>query len=187
MVVPEAVWEGRVFRHLVTGWIPLVSCTLLRRSALVEVGGLDETLKASEDRDLWLRLAQRTDFAGTPDVLVVRHEHLGAQLSRNYALLVRDATILDSKWKSAVLTSCGWMAYTRWRAVLVAIAELAGAMQALERGQRLTGARHVSRMARFLPWSAPGVARGLAMVVLGLPAYRRLAFAWTALGMRQRR
>ena len=61
MVVPETIWDGPVFRPLVTGWIPLVSCTLVRRSALVEVGGLDESLKASEDRDLWLRLAQRTD------------------------------------------------------------------------------------------------------------------------------
>ena len=88
-VLPAAVWSGRVFDRLVAGWLPLVSATLLRRARLTDVGGLDEELRAMEDEDLWLRLACRTDFAGTADTLVVRHEHTGPQLSRNAALLER--------------------------------------------------------------------------------------------------
>jgi hypothetical protein len=180
-VMPAAIWEERVFRHLVTGWIPVVSGALLRRSALTEVGGLDEELAASEDRDLWLRLALRTNFAGTADVLVMRHEHPGARLSRRYALLVRDAEVLDRKWKAAIKASCGWAAYRRWRALLIAIAEMVGVTQALERQERLDAARSVWRMACHLPWSAPRVVRGLAMTVLGLPAYRRLGALRSAL------
>ena len=179
-VVPAAIWGGRVFHHLVSGWIPLLSCALVRRSALLEVGGLDEELEASEDRDLWMRLAQRTDFAGTPDILVVRHEHEGAQLSRNYRLLARDAVVLDSKWKATIMASCGWLAYRRWRAVMVTIAEIVRAMEAAESGKRLEGLRSVGRMARHLPWSTPALARGLAVTVLGLKAYQRLALVVAA-------
>jgi hypothetical protein len=155
--------------------MPVVSCTLLRRSTLVAIGGLDEELKASEDRDLWLRLAQRTDFAGAPDVLVVRHLHRGVQLSRNYAFVARDAAVLDAKWKATVTASCGRAAYRRWRAMLVATAELVRALRAAEEGARVEGLRSVGRMARHLPWSAPYVARALVLTVLGPRAYRSLA------------
>jgi hypothetical protein len=180
-VFPATLRQGRVFRDLVAGWIPLVSCALVRRSAIVDAGGLDESLQASEDRDLWLRLAERTDFIGTADVLVVRHEHRGAQLSRNYALLLSDAEVLDDKWRAAIAASCGSIAYSRWRARLVTLAEMAGMMHALDAGDRFASLRHVGRMARHLPWSAPGVARGLAMAVLGRRTYGRLAVLQSAI------
>jgi glycosyltransferase involved in cell wall biosynthesis len=173
--MPEVIREGRVFRHLLRGWMPVISCALLRRSALREVGGLDEELKASEDHDLWLRLALRTDFAGTPDVLVVRHLHRGPHLSRNYAFLSQDAAVLDAKWKATVKAACGWAAYRRWRAVLLSVAELVRAMQATDEGRLLEGLPSVGRMAWHLPWSAPYVARGLVLTGLGPRAYRRLA------------
>lgn len=169
--------EGRVFRHVLKGWGPLMSCTLLRRSILIEVGGLDESLGAMEDCDLWMRLAQRTDFAGNPDALVVRHEHLGIQLSRNCQVLASDAAVLDRKWRAELIASCGRVAYWRWRAVHVTNAELCRAMRAAEAGQRGEGARSAWRMARLLPWSAARAARALALTVLGYPAYRRLVSA----------
>jgi glycosyltransferase involved in cell wall biosynthesis len=172
-LAPSAVWNGKVFRRLVDGWLPLVSCALLRRSALIDAGGLDEGLRACEDHDLWLRLAQRTHFAGTAEVLVVRHEHAGAHLSRNYQALVRDAAVLDRKWKAAITRSCGRVAYWTWRAGLVTNAELGRAIQAAESRERLEGLRSIGRMARCLPWSTPGVARGLAVTLLGATTYRR--------------
>jgi len=63
---PGGLWQGKVFCHLVDGWTPFMSGALIRMSALTEVGGFDERLRASEDRDLWMRLAQRTPFAGMP-------------------------------------------------------------------------------------------------------------------------
>jgi glycosyltransferase involved in cell wall biosynthesis len=179
--MPAIVWEGKVFRHLVKGWwIPLMSCALLRREAVIDVGGLDERLSASEDRDLWMRLAQRTDFAANPATLVVRHEHSGVQLSRNCEALARDATVLDEKWGRIIRTSHGRAAYGRWRAWLSTNAELCRAMRAAEAGQRGAGARSAWRMAHLLPWSAPQVARALALTILGFPTYRRLvSAAWS--------
>jgi glycosyltransferase involved in cell wall biosynthesis len=176
-LVSSIMREGRVFRHVLKGWGPLMSCTLLRRSLLVEVGGLDESLRATEDCDLWMRLAQRIDFAGNPDVLVVRHEHLGIQLSRNCQVLASDAAVLDRKWGAELSASCGRVAYWRWRAVHVTNAELCRAMRAAEAGQRVEGARSAWRMARLLPWSAARAARALALTLLGYPAYRRLVSA----------
>ncbi|HXJ79409.1 MAG TPA: glycosyltransferase family 2 protein [Candidatus Methylomirabilis sp.] len=178
-LVPSTLCDGRVFRQLLTGWVPLMSSALLRRSVVIEVGGLDERLGATEDRDLCMRLAQRTDFAGNRAVLVVRHEHLGRQLSRNCEILARDAAVMDEKWALTVRASCGRLAYRRWRAELLTKAELCRAMRAAEAGQRGEGARSAWRMARLFPWSAPRAARAVAVTVLGLPTYRRLvAAAW---------
>ena len=169
-VLPTAVWTGRVFDRLVAGWLPLVSGTLLRRALLADVGGFDAELRAMEDEDLWLRLASRTDFTGTPDVLVVRHEHAGPQLSRNGVLLARDAARLDEKWRTAIRATCGELAYRRWRTFLGTRAPFAEILGAVDRGQRLRGCRSLGRMARYLPWSLPVMARALAVLALGLPA-----------------
>ena len=181
MVVPFRMAQGRVFDDLVSGWIPLVSCTLFRRTALTVAGGFDESLNASEDRDLFLRLGQQTAFVGTEHILVTRHEHVGAQLSRNYAMLRRDADRLDTKWKAAVVASCGWIAYRRWRAMLVAVAEMAATLQAIEGGRRLDGVRSVGRLASHLPWSFPAVARAAVMTALGLRAFGRAGLIWSAI------
>ena len=174
-IMPEVIRDGRVFRHLVRGWMPMISCTLLRRSVLMEVGGLDEMLRASEDRDLWLRLAERTEFAGSPDALVVRHIHQGAHLSRNYAFLAEDARILNAKWKAKVMATGGWMAYQRWRTLLIGTAELVRALEAADARNVRDGLRSVGRLSWYLPWSAPFVARALVLTAFGSAAYRRLA------------
>jgi glycosyltransferase involved in cell wall biosynthesis len=183
-VMPEVVREGRVFRHVLGGWMPLLSCALLRLSTLREVGDVDEALKASEDWDLWLRLAQRTDFAGTPEVLAVRHVHRGAHLSLNHSLVASDARVLDAKWKATVTATGGRPAYRRGRGVLAATAELVRARQAADEGDLLDGLRSVGRMARHLPWSAPKMTRGLVLTALGPRAYVPLARFRSALRAR---
>ena len=174
-VFPATICQGPVFSHLVAGWTPLVSCVLFRRSTLVNVGGLDEALRATEDHDLWLRLAQCAEFAGMADVLVTRHEHSGSQLSRNHALLRRDINTLDRKWRPTILQTNGRSAYRQWRARLVVVSEMAGVLNAVEGGRRSGALRHVGRMLAHLPWSAWGVTRGLALTMLGASQYLRLA------------
>ncbi|HEX5816802.1 MAG TPA: glycosyltransferase family A protein, partial [Methylomirabilota bacterium] len=115
----SSLWQGRVFRHLVDGWNPFVSGTLIRRATLAGIGGLDERLRATEDRDLWMRLARCTDFAGTSDVLLIRNVRHGAQLSRNPEFLARDAAILGRKWRVTITAACGRRAYRLWHGRLV--------------------------------------------------------------------
>ncbi|MCG8366724.1 MAG: hypothetical protein MJA27_25745, partial [Pseudanabaenales cyanobacterium] len=63
---------GNVFtRLLLTNFLDNGSNPLICRQALIEVGGLDESLKAAEDWDLYLRLAARYPFVvvTSPQVL----------------------------------------------------------------------------------------------------------------------
>lgn len=56
------------------------SIPLLRRRALLAVGGFDERLPGSQDRDLWLRLRRRAPFAWRAETLATVRLH-GAQMS----------------------------------------------------------------------------------------------------------
>jgi glycosyltransferase involved in cell wall biosynthesis len=161
--------QGRVFCDLVEGWNPFVSSALIRRALLVEAGGLDERLRATEDRDLWMRLAQRTEFAGTSDALLIRHERHGPQLSRNPEYLANDAAVLAAKWRAAVTASCGRRAYRRWRLRLVLWAERCRAERMVELGvgERLAAIRTAGRLLRLLPGSAPHVAEAIGRALLG--------------------
>lgn len=161
--------QGRVFCDLVEGWNPYVSSALIRRGLLVEAGGLDERLGATEDRDLWMRLAQRTEFAGTRDALLIRHVRHGPQLSHNPELLAQDAAILGEKWRAAVTASCGRPAYRRWRLRLVLWAERCRAERVIELGgaERVAAVRSAGRLLRLLPDSAPHVADALGRAMLG--------------------
>jgi glycosyltransferase involved in cell wall biosynthesis len=175
----QGVREGRVFRNVVDGWHLLMSCVMIRRALLVEIGGLDERLGTTEDVDLWLRLGRRAEFAGTADELVVRHDHHGGrQLSLDFALRARDLAVLDDKWRAEITAACGPAAYRWWRLGL----ELCGALLAAEAGQRAEALKSARRMARSLPWSAPHVAGALSAAVFGRRVYARLAGAGRALG-----
>lgn len=161
--------QGRVFCDLVEGWNPFVSSALIRRALLVEAGGLDERLRATEDRDLWMRLAQRTEFAGASHVLLIRHERHGPQLSRNPDFLARDAAILAEKWRDAVTVACGRRAYRHWQLRLVLWAERCRVERAVERGgrERVAAAGSAGRLLRLLPESAPNVLDALGLAILG--------------------
>ena len=111
--------QGRVFCDLVEGLQPV----RLERAdppggPCSRPVGSTSWLRSTEDRDLWMRLAQRTEFAGASDALLIRHERHGPQLSRNPDFLARDAVTSPRSGETpsrrpagAVPTgagSCGW-------------------------------------------------------------------------------
>lgn len=61
-------------------------CVIVRRAALMEVGGFDERLPRLQDWDLWLRLARVTRFVYVPEPLVRVAETKGGITSRGDAL-----------------------------------------------------------------------------------------------------
>jgi len=64
--------EGWVAPYLYMRRIDLPSPTItFRRECIDAVGGFDETLTATEDRDLWLRIASRYEVALIPKVLAL--------------------------------------------------------------------------------------------------------------------
>jgi glycosyltransferase involved in cell wall biosynthesis len=63
------------------------SICLVRRSALVEVGGWDESLLSCQDWDLWLKLSKVGSFAVIPVCLVEFHQDSRDRISHNVAAL----------------------------------------------------------------------------------------------------
>lgn len=59
--------SGDVYQHLlVTNFLENGSNPLIRRQALIEVGGFDGLFTPAEDWDMWLRLAARYHFVAVP-------------------------------------------------------------------------------------------------------------------------
>ncbi|HEY9625277.1 MAG TPA: glycosyltransferase [Crinalium sp.] len=59
--------NGNVYAQLLlTNFIENGSNPLIKRSAVLEVGGFDPSLLTAEDWDLWLRLAARYEFVAVP-------------------------------------------------------------------------------------------------------------------------
>lgn len=62
--------EGRIAPYIYMREMDLPCPTVtFRRSCAVEVGGFDESMRATEDRDLWLRIALRYDAALVREVI----------------------------------------------------------------------------------------------------------------------
>jgi glycosyltransferase involved in cell wall biosynthesis len=65
---------------------------MVRRDALVEIGGFSEKFALAEDRDMCLRLAERGRLASIPEVLYVYRQHVGSVCRTHPTLL---ATCID--------------------------------------------------------------------------------------------
>ncbi len=93
---PESIWgpdpglgivaeySGHVYHQFLADCWALTSGTMLRRDVVAAVGGFDETLEYSEDWDLWLRMAQVTQFAllNWPPTLYRHHPVQGSRMVR---------------------------------------------------------------------------------------------------------
>ncbi len=60
------------------GWAMVHPSVMMRRDALMKVGGYREDLMVSEDLDLFLRLAEVGRLENLPDVLLQYRQHLGS-------------------------------------------------------------------------------------------------------------
>lgn len=71
--------RGRILLELFMGNFVQTSTVVVRKAALLEVGGLNPGLQVYEDVDLFMRLAERFEFDYVDEVLMRRrilHEHL---------------------------------------------------------------------------------------------------------------
>ncbi len=83
----HASFSGQVYAPLLANnFIENGSNPLVRRTALVNVGGFDPALTHAEDWDLWLRVAERYPVVAVP-VAQVRYRVAAGSLSANLQLL----------------------------------------------------------------------------------------------------
>jgi len=76
-VVPPEAFRDELLHH--GSWLNPCS-VIVHASAYREVGPFDETLRACEDLDIWLRLSEQHRFIGVPEVLV-RYRRTGNNMS----------------------------------------------------------------------------------------------------------
>ncbi|WP_193198348.1 glycosyltransferase [Nostoc sp. MG11] len=64
--------NGNVYENLLlTNFLENGSNPLIRREALIELGGFDKSLSAAQDWDMWLRLAYKFDFVCIPSIQIL--------------------------------------------------------------------------------------------------------------------
>ncbi|MBH8555078.1 glycosyltransferase [Nostocaceae cyanobacterium CENA357] len=66
------IYNGDIYEKLlVNNFLENGSNPLIYREALIELDGFDESLKAAQDWDMWLRLAAQYNFVGVPSVHIL--------------------------------------------------------------------------------------------------------------------
>jgi glycosyltransferase involved in cell wall biosynthesis len=79
------------FRYFLTVKSAVHGCTLLiPKTALLEYGGFDESLRYGQDYDLWFRIAQQYQFVHLPECLVKGRQH-----SEQDSIKMKTSTLIE--------------------------------------------------------------------------------------------
>lgn len=77
-------YGGKVFdRLIIENFIGNTSNPLLRKNALLDIGGFDVLMQSAQDYDVWLRLSEQYSVAFVKKQLSVYYFHAGEQITRN--------------------------------------------------------------------------------------------------------
>lgn len=93
--VKEKVFEKLLCRN----FIGSTSFPLIRKSALVEIGGFDTQLQASQDHDVWIRLSEKYKVDYIQEPLVKYCLHQGDNISSNPLKKIAGYERLNSKYQ----------------------------------------------------------------------------------------
>jgi len=99
-IIPEQrgdVYQALLLRNVLLG---CASTALVRTSCLSEIGLFDERLFASEDYDLWLRIAKQYEIEYLPGVLARVYLHGEGRLSENLVAKEAAFDLLAAKHRS---------------------------------------------------------------------------------------
>jgi glycosyltransferase involved in cell wall biosynthesis len=164
------------------GWYPFMSSVVVRRRALVAVGGFANDLAIREDWHLLVRLALREQFAQTADVLMVRHHHGGPRLGGDEDASLRADWAIDRELGRAIRHRAGSAAYVRWFRRHCGEDEIQRMWRAAPERGRGAATWALRALAGRLPWSVTSMARPAVVTVVGPTRYLRLRRAWRESG-----
>ncbi|MBW4550833.1 MAG: glycosyltransferase [Aphanocapsa sp. GSE-SYN-MK-11-07L] len=108
-------YEGDVFYFLCTRELcPSTSMVLVKRSALIRVGGFDINLPSQQDCDLFLKLAYTSNhFLAVNQPLVIKNNN-EFRISNDLDAKVRGIEVLDCKWGKIIKQRFGDAVYRQW-------------------------------------------------------------------------
>ena len=137
--------EGQVapaiYMRIVDFFCPTVA---IRRSVATEVGLFDETMRATEDRDYWLRVALRSEVACIPKVIASYRSSPNSMSTDMTRMLSAQLRFIDKHYGAP---GCGWTARRR---AIARVHKQRGEVYR-ERGQRW----HALRSALYACWLWP--------------------------------
>ena len=170
------LYTGSIRPQLLSGKCPpTVSLFLVRRDALEEVGGFDESLAGFQDTDLWIRLSENWEFDAVDEALVVIHRHSGARVTTDLAARKRALDSFFEKWGAqmeGVMGSTGIAVYRRRN---MAVAHGALVLSLVESGNRSQAFQALGRYFRAAGLSNLPQAAGLVLAcLLGTTVHARL-------------
>lgn len=144
--------------------LPCPSVTF-RRAAVDKVGLFDETLRASEDRDLWLRIAQHYRVAFVPAVIALYRRSESSMSGDLPRMLRAQLQFIDKHYGEP---GCGWIA----RQTALGRAYKQQAEGYADRGQYVPALRHALHAAVLAPFDTDNL-RTAASVALRTAGWRQ--------------
>ncbi len=92
------------------------SNVLIRRVVLDDVGGFDHSLHNGEDRDLWMRIAERYKVCASQTVTARIRVHGSARKNRDFHLMLANRRAINSRIKSPELRrkANAWMYFSAY-------------------------------------------------------------------------
>lgn len=154
--------EGYAFENVLRSVFVFPTTAVLRRSSLDEVGYFDETLRSSEDQDLWLRLAFRWKLALVREPLAV-YRRRGGNITSDSGRVSGNAVAM---WEKASRTFDLSPAHRRLLAKQLGHAYYLRGYHLLSSGRMGEARRHLGYSLRHNPraWRAWGC-----LMVSGVP------------------
>jgi glycosyltransferase involved in cell wall biosynthesis len=100
--------EGWIAPHIYTRAVYLPCPTItFRKRCVDEVGMFDETMRATEDRDLWLRIALKYELALVPHLIAYYRTSPASMTTDSDRMLVAQMQFIDKHYGAK---GCGWIA-----------------------------------------------------------------------------
>lgn len=108
LAFPSRYQAGKIALNIYTRRANILCPTvLLRKSCLDAVGAFDETMRATEDRDLWFRIAERYEIAYIDEVLAYYRVGHGSMSSDPGRMLKAQLSFVQKHHKRG---ACSWIA-----------------------------------------------------------------------------
>jgi glycosyltransferase involved in cell wall biosynthesis len=173
------IYRGAIRSVLLSGRCPrTVSLFLVRRDALIGVGGFDEELAGFQDTDLWIRLSENWEFNAVDEALAIVYEHPGDRVTTDPAVRARALDSFLGKWGSEMAKEIGVEGVADYRRRHLAVAQGALVLRKISQGRRRQAVPELVRYFRDAGWSNPRQGVGLLVAMVGgIPLHNRLKAA----------
>lgn len=96
-------FRGNILTELLkSNCVGTTSTVVIRKTCLLEAGGFDPKLPSCQDWDLWIKLAQITEFDFVEEALVLFNEHDGDRITTNFNSVVTGHLAFYEKYYSLI-------------------------------------------------------------------------------------